>query len=107
MQLCKSLFTIALLLHSVGQTILDSPLLLARLASTTSPAFNFDCYTNRGVSRLSHPPLFVPANLRIRSGHRAGDTRFAATARFCCTSTHDRQKHPLREPHRCRHVADA
>jgi hypothetical protein len=62
--------------------------LLARLASTTSPAFTFDPQTNRTASRLSQQPLFVPSNSPVH----AADTRFATTARFPCTKTHDRQE---------------
>lgn len=76
-------------LHAI--TLLAT-LALARLASTTSPAFSFDSQTNRTASRLSQQPLFVPANSRIR----AGDTRFATTARFPCTKTHGRQEESTR-----------
>lgn len=67
------------------------------------PAFSFSSQTNRTASRVSQRPLFVPA----KSPFHAGDTRFATTARFSCTRTHDRQERiHSSQPHRCRHVAD-
>jgi len=100
-----SLFIIALLLHSVGQTILDST---RPSRSPGPPPQPFTSTTTRigGAPACLICPYSSLPNLRIRSGHRAGDKRFAATARFCCTPTHDRQKLPWSEPHRYRHVAE-
>jgi hypothetical protein len=87
-------------LHAI--TLLAT-LALARLASTTSPAFPFSSQTNRTASRVSQRPLFAPT----KSPFHAGDTRFVTTARFSCTRTHDRQERiHSSQPHRCRHVAD-